>query len=81
VEFKVPFSRLAEILELLKRILPGLDTVASVSLIGCSEKNGRIPLEEFPDPKQNFFLPEWKGEYRDWGGRWRRGEKQFGVKN
>ena len=60
VEFKVPFSRLAEILELLKRILPGLDTVASVSLIGCSEKNGRIPLEEFLIQNKISFYPNGK---------------------
>jgi NAD-dependent dihydropyrimidine dehydrogenase PreA subunit len=47
VEFKVPFRQLNQVLILLKKLLPGLDTVASVSLIGCSEKDGRNPLEEF----------------------------------
>jgi hypothetical protein len=60
VEFKVPFARLGEILELLKRILPGLDTVASVSLIGCSEPDGRIPLEDFLARKGIGFYPNGK---------------------
>ncbi len=60
VEFKVPFTRLGEILGLLQRILPGLDTVASVSLIGCSEKDGRIPLEDFLTQRNIPFYPNGK---------------------
>jgi len=47
VEFKVPFDQVEEILALLHEIIPKLDTVASISLIGRSEAEGRIPLEEF----------------------------------
>ena len=60
VEFKVPLSRLREVLGLLREILPGLDTVASVSLIGCSEKDGRIPLEEFLTGGNIPFYPNGK---------------------
>jgi hypothetical protein len=60
VEFKFPFARLAEILGLLQWVLPKLDTVASVSLIGCSEKNGRIPLEEFLARRNIPFYPNGK---------------------
>jgi NAD-dependent dihydropyrimidine dehydrogenase PreA subunit len=47
VEFKITFDQLDRILKLLRQLLPGLDTVASLSLIGCSDEDGRIPLEEF----------------------------------
>jgi NAD-dependent dihydropyrimidine dehydrogenase PreA subunit len=60
VEFKIPFARLGEILELFKRLLPDLDTVASVSLIGCSEKDGRVPLEEFLVNEKIHFYPNGK---------------------
>ncbi len=60
VEFKIPFVRLGEILDLFKRLLPGLDTVASVSLIGCSETGGRIPLEEFLIQEKIPFYPNGK---------------------
>ena len=60
VEFKVPFARLGEVLDALKRILPGLDTVASVSLIGCSEPDGRIPLEDFLTKNGIGFYPNGK---------------------
>lgn len=60
VEFKFPFARLTEILGLLQWVLPKLDTVASVSLIGCSEKNGRIPLEEFLARRNIPFYPNGK---------------------
>ena len=60
VEFKVPFARLGEVLQLLKGLLPGLDTVASVSLIGCSEQNGRIPLEDFLTQNGIGFYPNGK---------------------
>jgi NAD-dependent dihydropyrimidine dehydrogenase PreA subunit len=60
VEFKIPFARLGEILDLLKRLLPGLDTVASVSLIGCSEQDGRIPLEDFLTKNGIGFYPNGK---------------------
>jgi len=60
VEFKIPFARLGEILDLLKRLLPDLDTVASVSLIGCSETDGRIPLKEFLKANQVSFYPNGK---------------------
>ena len=60
VEFKIPFARLEETLDLLKRLLPGLETVASVSLIGCSEPDGRIPLEEFLTQNRIGFYPNGK---------------------
>ena len=60
VEFKIPFKQLGEVLDLLKRLLSGLDTVASVSLIGCSEADGRIPLEEFLDANKIAFYPNGK---------------------
>jgi len=60
VEFKVPFARLGEVLQLLKGLLPGLDTVASVSLIGCSEQDGRIPLEDFLTQNGIGFYPNGK---------------------
>jgi Pyruvate/2-oxoacid:ferredoxin oxidoreductase delta subunit len=60
VEFKIPFARLGEILGIFQRILPELDTVASVSLIGCSEPDGRIPLEEFLTRRNIPFYPNGK---------------------
>ena len=60
VEFKIPFERLEQVMNLLKQLLPGLDTVASVSLIGCGETDGRIPLEEFLIKKKIPFYPNGK---------------------
>jgi NAD-dependent dihydropyrimidine dehydrogenase PreA subunit len=60
VEFKIPFKQLGEVLDLLKRLLPGLDTVASVSLIGCSEADGRIPLEDLLVKEKIAFYPNGK---------------------
>jgi NAD-dependent dihydropyrimidine dehydrogenase PreA subunit len=60
VEFKIPYPQLGEILDLFKRLLPGLDTVASVSLIGCSETDGRIPLDEVLIKKKIPFYPNGK---------------------
>jgi hypothetical protein len=57
VEFKIRFEQMDGILKLLKHLLPQLDTVASISLIGRSEPDGRIPLEEFLTQKQiSFYL-------------------------
>jgi len=65
VEFKVPFNRVEEILELLRQVSARLDTVASVSLIGRSDPNGRVPLEQllvqkgvrcYPNGKVNIGL-------------------------
>ena len=60
LEFKVPFRQLEQVLTLLKKLLPRLDTVASVSLIGCSEKDGRVPLEEFLVKNKISFYPNGK---------------------
>jgi hypothetical protein len=60
VEFKVPIEQLEQILAILKERLPELDTVASVSLIGCSEIDGRIPLEEFLIRNKISFYPNGK---------------------
>jgi hypothetical protein len=60
VEFKIPFRQLQQVLALLKKLLPGLDTVASVSLIGCSEKGSRVPLEEFLIESKISFYPNGK---------------------
>jgi NAD-dependent dihydropyrimidine dehydrogenase PreA subunit len=60
VEFKIPFSQVEQVLTLLKKILPGLDTVASLSLIGCSEEDGRLPLEEFLVKNKITFYPNGK---------------------
>ena len=60
VEFKVPLMRLREILGLLQWVLPKLETAASVSLIGCSERNGRIPLEEVLTRGNITFYPNGK---------------------
>ena len=60
VEFKIRFEQLEGILKLLKHLLPQLDTVASISLIGRSETDGRIPLEEFLTQKHISFYPNGK---------------------
>jgi len=60
VEFKIHFDQLDYILKLLRRILPGLDTVASVSLIGCYAEDGRIPVEEFLIQNEIPFYPNAK---------------------
>ncbi len=60
VEFKIPFRQLEQVLTLLKKVLPRLDTVASVSLIGCSETDGRVPLEEFLVKNKISFYPNGK---------------------
>ena len=60
VEFKVPFNRVEEILELLRQVSAGLDTVASVSLIGRSDPNGRVPLEQLLVQKGVRFYPNGK---------------------
>ncbi len=60
VEFKVPFNRVEEILELLRQVSARLDTVASVSLIGRSDRNGRVPLEQLLVQKGVRFYPNGK---------------------
>ncbi len=60
VEFKIPFEQLDGILRFLKQLLSQLDTVASISLIGRSEPDGRIPLEEFLTKQQIPFYPNGK---------------------
>ncbi len=60
VEFKIPFARVEEILEILGRVAPGLDTVASISLIGRSDRDGRIPLEQLLGQKGVRFYPNGK---------------------
>jgi len=60
VEFKIALAQLDHILKLLRKIIAGLDTVASISLIGCSEEDGRIPLEEFLDANNIAFYPNGK---------------------
>jgi hypothetical protein len=60
VEFKVPFDRAEEILDLLQRVTAKLDTVASISLIGRSERDGRIPLEELLNRRGVPFYPNGK---------------------
>lgn len=60
VEFKVPFNRAEEILDLLQQVTAKLDTVASISLIGRSDPNGRIPLEQFLIRKGVHFYPNGK---------------------
>lgn len=60
VEFKVPFNRVEDILELLHQVSARLDTVASVSLIGRSDPNGRVPLEQLLVQKGVRFYPNGK---------------------
>jgi NAD-dependent dihydropyrimidine dehydrogenase PreA subunit len=60
VEFKVPFNRVEEILELLRQVSARLDTVASFSLIGRSDPNGRVPLEQLLVQKGVRFYPNGK---------------------
>ena len=60
VEFKVPFHRVEEILNLLRQVTLHLDTVASISLIGRSDPDGRIPLEQFLTQKRVRFYPNGK---------------------
>jgi NAD-dependent dihydropyrimidine dehydrogenase PreA subunit len=60
VEFKVPFDRVEEILEMLRRVAAELDTVASISFIGRSEPDGRIPLEEFLVQEGVLYYPNGK---------------------
>jgi Fe-S-cluster-containing dehydrogenase component len=60
VEFKIPIGRLEEILEQLSKVAASLDTVASISLIGRSERNGTIPLEQFLVQKGIRFYPNGK---------------------
>jgi hypothetical protein len=60
VEFKIPFDRLDYLLKLLSQLLPKLDTVASVSLIGCRDQDGRDPLEEFLVRNKISFYPNGK---------------------
>jgi len=60
VEFKVTFERTEEILGWLRQVTEKLDTVASVSLIGRSEPQGLIPLEELLVQKRITFYPNGK---------------------
>jgi NAD-dependent dihydropyrimidine dehydrogenase PreA subunit len=60
VEFKVPFGRVEEIVELLRQVAARLDTVASISLIGRSDREGRIPLEQLLVQKGVRFYPNGK---------------------
>jgi NAD-dependent dihydropyrimidine dehydrogenase PreA subunit len=60
VEFKVPFDRAEEILDMLQRVTAKLDTVASISVIGRRERDGRIPLEELLNRKGVPFYPNGK---------------------
>lgn len=60
VEFKVPFDRAGEVLELLRQVTTKMDTVVSISLIGRSETDGRIPLENFLIQKGVPFYPNGK---------------------
>lgn len=60
VEFKVPLQQLQKILELLQRVLPNLDTVASIGFIGRSEKDGSIPVEQFLIRNNIYFRPNGK---------------------
>jgi len=60
VEFKIPIDRVEEILERLGKVAATLDTVASISLIGRSERNGAIPLEQFLVQKGVRFYPNGK---------------------
>ncbi len=60
VEFKIPLQRMEEILEMLRRVAPNLETVASVSLIGRSDPDGRIPVEERLKKKGVQFYPNGK---------------------
>lgn len=60
VEFKIRFEQLEGTLKLLEHLLPQLDTVASISLIGRSEPDGRIPVEEFLTRKHISFFPNGK---------------------
>jgi Fe-S-cluster-containing dehydrogenase component len=60
VEFKAPFERMEEILEMLRRVGPTLETVASVSLIGRSNPDGCIPVEELLRNKGIYFYPNGK---------------------
>ena len=60
VEFKVPFDQAGEVLELLRQVATKMDTVASISLIGRSEADGRIPLENFLIQKEAPFYPNGK---------------------
>jgi NAD-dependent dihydropyrimidine dehydrogenase PreA subunit len=60
VEFKVCFDRLEETLEMLHQITPTLNTVASISLIGRSDRDGRIPLEQLLMQKRVLFYPNGK---------------------
>lgn len=60
VEFKISLEQLDQILTLLTVRLPELDTVVSVSLIGRSDPDGRIPLEDFLKSKGIPFYPNGK---------------------
>lgn len=60
VEFKVPFDQAGRVLELLRQVTTKMDTVASISLIGRSEADGRIPLENFLIQKEVPFYPNGK---------------------
>ena len=56
----MPFNRLEETLELLRRVAANLDTVASISFIGRSEPDGQIPLEDFLVQEGVLFYPNGK---------------------
>ncbi len=60
VEFKADLGRVEEILEVIRRVSAGLDTVASVSVIGRSEPDGTIPLELLLAKKKVPFYPNGK---------------------
>ena len=60
VEFKVPIERVEEILDMLRRVSSGLETVASVSIIGRSDPGGAIPLEQLLARKGIPFYPNGK---------------------
>ncbi len=60
VEFKVALDRVEEILDVLRRLSGGLDTVASVSLIGRSDPDGSIPLDLLLTQKGVPFYPNGK---------------------
>ncbi|MGB9700780.1 MAG: 4Fe-4S ferredoxin [Thermodesulfobacteriota bacterium] len=60
VEFKVPFARAEEILQLLAKIADQIETVASISFIGRSDADGSFPLEKFLIEKRIEFYPNGK---------------------
>jgi len=44
IEFTAPADRLAEIIGVLRRVAPTLDTVFSLDVIGCFEPDGSLPV-------------------------------------